>query len=132
MYFLKGDFPNVQFPKRQLPLSYAFWWCNGGGRALRLEQAKGPSTAVKIGTSAVSFTGLESCRLGNRAFGKLPLVKIPLESCRLGKYPTSFIHPRYIYLPGDIQLNVTSSILAITGEYRNWFTSRSKYLVQGT
>ena len=51
------------------------------GRALWLEQATGPSAAAR--------TDIGSCGLGNSTVGKLPLVKILLGSCSLGKYLTS-------------------------------------------
>ena len=51
------------------------------GRVLWLEQATGPSAAAR--------TDFGSWRLGNCTVGKLPLVKILLGSCSLGKYLTS-------------------------------------------
>ena len=56
-----------------------------GGRAVRLEQTRVPSAASKTDKSAAARTDLGSCRLRNCTSGKLPLGKIPLVSCRLGK-----------------------------------------------
>ena len=69
--FQRGNFPIVQFPKRQLPKGYvktselvpqaAMGW----GRALRLEWARGPSAAAR--------TDLGSCRLGSFHLGNYSL-----------------------------------------------------------
>ena len=78
--------PSGSFPKVRLCLLTCSKLIGGGGRALRLEQTKGPSAALEQtrGASAVAGTDLGSCRLGNCTFGKLPLEKISL-----GKYFTS-------------------------------------------
>ena len=55
-----------------------------GGRALRLEQDKGPSAAVR--------PDLGSCRLGNWTFGKLPLGKRPSGKCLMSSKHIKEIH----------------------------------------
>ena len=94
--FSQGRLPKWQFSKWQLSkfeishtatsqrLVQALWgaWDYNGGGALRLGWARGSSAAARAGwgPSAAARTDL-----GNCTFGKLPLGKIPLESCHLGK-----------------------------------------------
>ena len=70
--FLSGNFPNVQFPKRQLPQAYVKP-SEAPLAAMGLGWARGPSVAARTdwGPSAVARADLGSYRLGNCTFGKL-------------------------------------------------------------
>ena len=72
-YLPSANFPNVQFPKRQLPKA----------------QVRPSTTALGGGQSGAARKGLGSGRLEHCTFRSLPLGKIPLGSCHLGKYITS-------------------------------------------
>ena len=84
----------VSFKLKQTNYWIPIKWARG--RALPLEQARTPWSAAR--------TDLGSCHLENFALGKLPLEKISLGNCRLGKFL------------GRVP-NITSDI---PGEYRRW------------
>ena len=85
--FLSGDFPRVMLGpmwSRSLQL----------GRALRLEQARGPQ-ALRLGIDRLGkFTlgKMHSWEVEKNTLGKLPFGKTPLGSCHLEKTPLKSCH----------------------------------------
>ena len=72
--FISGNFPIVQFHKRQLPKC-----------TLRIGKTLWGLAGCIEGSSAAASTGLGSCRLGNFTFGKLLFGSYHLGTCLIGK-----------------------------------------------
>ena len=91
-YFQSGNFQKVRLgPLRRCRLQ-----C---GRVLRLGWARGPSTVDRTGWGRASLLGYtwEEVAWDIAAVGKLPLGKIPLESCNLGtNHLGKFLH-RFLF-----------------------------------